>query len=332
VKVGAVNVGAVHVVTGIGVVVLGEGGTDVTGDPLPYLTERKNRKYLGVQDDVAVVSAARALLDAGLLDAHLPGAGLLSGPGTSDRAWGERAGLYLAVGYIPFRMEDVERVLAASVESVPAPAVPGRSSSMERFSMELFSTVGYTRAHPFVTFRCLPNMPAYHVLASFGIRGPYLVTYPGAAQWYDAFEEACAALADHRIDVALVGGVCCQRNFLVEHHFRRLDPPVPPDHLRDAGAFVVLEREQDADARGAPERARLSTLRRAYRPFDPRRGLPPHEEWFEADGADATLPFLAGPASIGIALDRTLRQGRAALSHRIASRDGGEAMSTWSLR
>ena len=51
-------------------------------DPRPFLRVRKNRKFMGLQDDLAVVAAGRALESAGLADATL----------------GERAGLNLAVG------------------------------------------------------------------------------------------------------------------------------------------------------------------------------------------------------------------------------------------
>ena len=53
-------------------------------DSTPYLKSRKNRKFMGVQDDMAVVAAGIALGDAGLR-------------GELGRL-GERVGVYLAVG------------------------------------------------------------------------------------------------------------------------------------------------------------------------------------------------------------------------------------------
>ncbi|NOU31826.1 MAG: hypothetical protein HOO96_28315 [Polyangiaceae bacterium] len=183
-------------------------------DPSPFLKSRKSRKYMGLQDDMAVVAAGRALEAAGLA-----------------APLGPRVGLYLAVGHIPFEEKDIVPVLEASLDEAGD------------FDIGRFSRVGYPRANPLLTFRCLPNMPAFHVSVNFGIEGPYFVTYPGLAAFYDALEEATVALARGRIDIALVGGVAHQENFLVRHHFgRHLTPGEPKEELADAAAFVVLER------------------------------------------------------------------------------------------
>jgi len=305
-------------VTGAGHVLLREG--DDPCDPLPYLKTRKSRKYMGIQDDLAVVSAGKALAAAGL----------------DGQALGERTGLYLAVGYIPFQEEDIGPVLAASLDAEG------------RFSMERFSDVGYQQAHPLLTFRCLPNMPAYHVSVNFDIQGPYLVTYPGAAQLYLAIEEACAALREGRVDVALVGGVAHQRNFLVEHHFRRIDHPREPAELRDAGAFLVLETKAHAAARGATPLGCLKSLSLHYTPFDPIEAMPAPSEMLEilaadqADDDDEPAPMSShsvaspslefGPASLAITLstmwgDRGIRD--TVVRHILESRDGLRGESTW---
>src|SRR5439155_5672677 len=156
----------------------------------------------GVQDDLAVVAAGRALASAGLGGAPL----------------GERAGLYLVVGHVPFESADLDPLLAASTDE-------------GRFSMARFSTAGFRAVNGLLTFRCLPNMPAFHVSTSFDVQGPYFVTYPGPGQFYLALEEALAALAEGEIDLALVGGAADQRNFLVEHHLGRLAHPTPPGRL-----------------------------------------------------------------------------------------------------
>ena len=219
------------IVTGAGSVVLPPG--EATVDSTPFLKVRKSRKFMGTQDDLAVVATGRALANAGL-----------AGP------LGERTGLFLAVGYIPFREEDIGPVLAASM-----------TDDGERFDVRKFGDGGFQKAHPLLTFRCLPNMPAYHVSVSFDVQGPYCVTYPGPSQLYAALEEARAALEDGRIDVALVGGVAHQSNFLVRHHFARVEPPTPADRLRDSAAIIVLESEAHAKARGANVRAHLDELR-----------------------------------------------------------------------
>src|SRR4029078_7528726 len=133
-------------------------------DPAPFLRQRKLRKFMGRQDDLAVIAAGLALQSASR-------AGRLA----------ERCGLYLAVGYIPFEEQDITQLLEASVEE-------------GRFSMRRFATDGLNAISPLLTFRVLPNMPAFHVSLNFDVQGPYFVGYPGVGQLYGALEEAAAAL------------------------------------------------------------------------------------------------------------------------------------------
>jgi 3-oxoacyl-(acyl-carrier-protein) synthase len=286
------------------IVVTGLGDDLVQGtpcDPTPWLKVRKNRKFMGVQDDLAVAAAGRALQSAGLAGEPL----------------GERTGLYLTVGFIPFEREHVEGLLAGALEN-------------GRFSMARFTDVGYRDVHPLLTFRCLPNMPAFHVSMNFDLQGPYFVTYPGAGQLYQALEEACAALTEGRVDVALVGGVAHQRNFLVEHHFGRLSPPVSAERLVDAGAFLVLETGAHAHFRGAPVRARLDRYHIAYEPHLPQepRGSP--EEQFLMDGARLTASGDLGAAALPAMLSRSAGRG-GRLEHWVKCRDGLCAASDWEL-
>lgn len=285
-------------VTGAGSIVLAPG--EATCDPSAFLKVRKSRKFMGTQDDLAVVACGRALANAGLA-----------------APLGERTGLFVAVGYIPFREEDIGPVLASSM-----------SDDGARFDVRRFGDGGFQRAHPLLTFRCLPNMPAYHVSVSFDVQGPYCVTYPGPSQLYAALDEARAALADGRIDVALVGGVAHQSNFLVRHHFARIEPSVAPDRLRDAAAFVVLESDAHATARNAKVRARLEDLRIAYAPFDVfREGRASIET---VDDVESTEDL--GPALMAHALANAIEAGRAGtMVHVLQGRDGVSARSTWSL-
>jgi 3-oxoacyl-(acyl-carrier-protein) synthase len=260
-----------------------------------FLREKKSKKYMGLQDELAVASAGLALSDAKIERFASP----------------ERAGLFMAVGYIPFLSRDIEPVLEGSTS-------PGADGELV-FSMERFASEGYLRAHPLLAFRCLPNMPAYHVAANFDVQGPYYVGYPSPGQLYLALEQALLAIDEGRIDIALVGGVAHQRNFLVEHHFGRIDPPVPPDRLRDAGAVIVLERQTHALARGAPVRGRLVELDVRYEPFDPRVALP-------AYGDSAAGEVETGAAAPLVALAEA---PEGTFEHRVRSRDGLVARSTW---
>jgi 3-oxoacyl-(acyl-carrier-protein) synthase len=285
-------------------------------DPAPFLKVPKMRKYMGTQDDLAVAAAGRALSCAGLL----PGGGKV-GP--------ERIGLYLVVGYIPFESADIEPLVAASLED-------------GAFSMQRFSTEGFRAVNGLLTFRCLPNMPAFHVSVNFDVQGPYFVTYPGPAQFYLALEAARTALEEGEVDVALVGGVAHQRNFLVAHHFARIEPPVAADDLRDAAGFLVLERRSTARGRGADCLARLLSLDVAYERHNPFEPAASPEEWLEDAGegeAPAEPPGQArqephppvvalGAASLPAALSQEAgRRGR--LRHHLRSRDGFICTSAW---
>lgn len=285
-------------VTGAGSILLRDG--EATVDPTPFLKSRKSRKFMGTQDDLAVVASGRALARAGL-----------SAP------LGERTGLFLAVGYIPFREEDIGPVLAASM-----------SDDGARFDVRKFGDGGFQKAHPLLTFRCLPNMPAYHVSVCFDVQGPYCVTYPGPSQLYAALEEARAALEDGRIDVALVGGVAHQSNFLVRHHFSRVEPQTPAERLRDAAAIIVLETEAHANARGARVRAYLDELRVAYAPFDVLS-----EGRASIETIDEVLALEEiGPALVAHALAAAFESGRTGmLVHTLEGRDGVSARSKWRL-
>jgi len=260
----------VNIVTGIGAI------SGTTCDSTPFLKSRKTRKFMGRQDELAVVAAARALESASLA-----------------APLGERCGLYAAVGYIPFEERDIAELLEASLDG-------------DAFSMQRFSTNAFGALNPLLTFRVLPNMPAFHISLNFDIQGPYAVSYPGAAQFYVALEEAFAALDAHAVDVALVAAVADQENYLVRHHFSDRDP----SRLENAAACLVVEREEDALRRGAPVRARLTSWTLHC------EETPEHDERHLAHG----------PASLGIAL----ASARGALTHEVRER-GLAAASRWEV-
>ena len=289
------------------VVVTGAGAVCGAADPVPLLKARKLRKFMGTQDDLAVVAAGRALEAASL-----------SGP------LGERCGLFLAVGYIPFDGDDIDRLLTASLDA-------------GRFSMARFAENAFTAINPLLTFRVLPNMPAFHVSLNFDIQGPYAVSYPGAGQFYGVLEEAAAALDEGTVDVALVGGVADQRNALVEHHFSRVSPPVDAGRLANASGFIVLERAEDASARGVRPHARVIDWRIEYaaeNPFEPRarpkraKRVEGPRECLARDGVCVRDGRELGPASLPVAI-ASIRGAR--LSHELRTRDGFAAASVWEV-
>jgi 3-oxoacyl-(acyl-carrier-protein) synthase len=260
-------------------------GAALDGEVLPWLKSRKMRKYMGKQDELAVIAAGRALANAKLQ--------------VQD---GSRIGLYLCIGYIPFERADIDAITAGSLRD-------------GQFSMEQFSTVGIEQVNPLLTFRCLPNMPAFHVSLNFGVRGPYLVTYPGIGQFYLALEAAASALGAGEIDYALVGGVADQRNFLVDYHFSRL-PKRRATERQDAAAVLCLETRARAADRRAPTRAELVDFDIRYQPHDPLAAPP---EAFDDDAL--------GPAALACALNDASRD----VHHRASTRDGFRVASLWRL-
>lgn len=270
--------------------------------PQPYLKIRKNRKFMGVQDDLAVLAAGAALTEAGL-----------EGP------LGEGCGLYMSVGYIPFEQDDLESLYE------------GSKSESGQFSIEAFSSRGLRSVSPLLTFRCLPNMPAFHVSMNFGIEGPYLTSYPGPGQLYSALEEAVWALEEGAVEQALLGGVAHQQNYLVEHLFARFEASKKPEQLCDAAAFLVLEKAGLARSRGAPIRASLLDYSVQYRPHHPFEESFEPREAFVMDGEEGQAgEEESGPATLPLALSLASTQG-ALCEHRLESRDGFVAQSRWRM-
>ena len=289
------------VVTGSGSCVLAPGDAAVF-NVLPYLKSRKMRKFMGKQDQLAVVAASLAL----------------QGRALSTEALRERTGIYITVGYVPFERDDIEAMARHSVED-------------GTFSMERFSLDGIEQVNPLLTFRCLPNMPAFHVSLNCGIQGPYFVTYPGAGQFYLALERAVAALNANEIDHALVGAVADQDNFLVEFH-RTHKSSLRDRTCLDAGAFLLLERGSQVGAE--PQGLVLQEFDVRYRPHDPWAGASAHEEHFLPDRiADIAKDASLGAASLPAFLDSARRTNRTGVfTHRIATGDGIEANSRWGSR
>lgn len=282
----------------------GTGSIVVTSDSeidvLPWLKYRKMKKFMGKQDELAVIASGLAARNAQLSEEDLR----------------SRTGLYLCVGFIPFERQEIETIAR-------------NSSDNGTFSMDLFSTKGFDEVNPLLTFRCLPNMPIFHVSLNLNIQGPYFITYPGAAQFYVALEQACLALDQQEIDFALVGGVADQNNFLVQHHYNRSGITTNP--TPDVAGFICLERNgvasseasarrrEDSRSEDASDRALLG-LSIKYQPRVTRH----IERW-----ADADVDQHLGAASLAVMLDQCPQSGN--IRHYFESVDGMQAESSWSL-
>jgi 3-oxoacyl-(acyl-carrier-protein) synthase len=275
---------------------VGRTADDTLAEVMPFLKSPKTRKYMGKQDRMAVIAAGRALAGAGL----------------DDAVKRDRVGFYLAVGFIPFERAEIE-------------ALARNSLAAGEFSMEQFSKVGIDQVNPLLTFRCLPNMPMFHVSLNFGLRGPYFVTYPGAGQFYVALEQAVHALEAGEIDCALVGGVADQDNFLVSFHHGRM-PPYAGARPADGAAFVLLERARFAEERGIEARLRLVELDVGYQ-----SAAAIHRERFKVAHDEVTNPesYLGAASTPWFIAREAARAGDAPLVHAVETLDGLRAGSRW---
>lgn len=275
--------------------------SELQSEVAPWLKSRKMRKFMGKQDQLAVTAAGRAARDAAL----------------DEQTLRERAGLYLSVGHVPFEGGQIEEIARGSTRA-------------GEFCMEQFSTTAFERVNPLLTFRCLPNMPAFHVSLNLGMRGPYVVTYPCAGQFYLALECAAAALESGEVDVALVGGVADQNNFLVAYHFSRGTGPRKLGGREgvDAGAFLCLETRDGALRRGAEFKIELLSWEMSYAAPDPSEPPPFAEEiTFAGVKTEFAQPTAA---SLPLGLCRAAGGGeKAELAHRLSSPGGVEAASRW---
>jgi hypothetical protein len=199
--------------------------------------------------------------------------------------------------------------------------------------MELYSTVALQQVNPLLTFRCLPNMPIFHVSLNLGIQGPYFITYPGPGQFYLALQEALAALQRGEIDLALLGAVADQDNFLVDWHFRR-QRYSSAWTCADAAAFLCLEARAHAARRSARVLGEYLSASVEYEPHDPLKDTPIFTETLRLAGSEVPLDQAGylGPASLPAPACWLLARGQAGeLRHELRSADGIVARSDWRL-
>jgi len=272
----------------------------------------KNRKFMGRQDVLAVTAAARALLSSGLL-----GEGDGHGFEHHSELLARRCGVYMAVGYIPFEYDELDEL--------------SRNSQIDNeFSMARFSTQGIAEVNPLLTFRCLPNMPAFHVSMNFALQGPYAVSYPDIGQFYQVLNQAVTALRVNAIDIALVGGVADQNNFLVQHQLRKLGLSCPS---LDAAAFLVLSRKGGQESKDSKPKIELIGLDSHYQALDLMRYIPDYRETLSYNDNHCSLDQCCylGPASLALLLCAIAEQAPAAgeIQHRVNSSANLSAASHW---
>jgi hypothetical protein len=256
-------------------------------DPTGYLGVPKTIKYMSKQDRLAVNASGKAL----------------EGAGHDLEKVKDSCGLFMTVGYIPFKREEAERICHYSQEN-------------HQFSMSRFSTEAYDSINPLLAFACLPNMPAYHLSANFNIQGEYFLTYPGAVQFYQVLSEAVQRLQNGDVERAIVGGVSDQCNFLVENHFQKFHAG---EEMRtaDVAAFLILERMTPALTASRQARIKLLSLDTQYTKGD--------------EVPEQTLPkFRLGPAELPMLLNAFAHNQKGLFSHCCRS-ETHTFKSTWEV-
>ncbi len=253
--------------------------------PLEYLRARKTLKFMSKQDRLAVAAAGKAL----------------AGSEIEEESLRVGCGVCITVGYIPFAWENAAKFIAFSQQE-------------SRFSMKKFAAEGFNRINPLLAFSCLPNMPAHHISLNFDLQGEYVITYPDSLQFYLTLSEAVERLKEGQMEYALVGGVADQTNFLVKHHYKKVNPETVTFNA-DAAAFILLERNDHARARNSNPLMQLSSLVLRY---DAR-----------TSSEDTSKPKITfGAADLPVWLSAFLHSPIYRLKH-VYQADGFIAESTW---
>ncbi len=257
---------------------------------LPFLRNRKMAKFMGKQDFMAVSAAGEAISAINLSAEELQ----------------NETGLYLCTGYIPFQKDDID-VLALN------------SEEDGQLSMQRFSTDGVNNVNPLLTFRCLPNMPSFHISVNFEIQKASFTTYPGTGQFYSGLEQAIYDLQSESIKYALVGAVADQKNFLVKNLFERLNIK---DQISDAAFFVVLTQ--------APALYNLTGIQLSYKPADllEKRHCSKIETSTES-GILSPIKENLGAAISGFQLQGAMATGARKINLTATTFDGYQCYSEW---
>ena len=230
------------------------------------------RKFMGRQDELAVVAAARAVEAAALAAAA------------------RRTLRSVSVGGIH------------SLRGRGSSRCSSRPRSTEgRFSMERFSDDGVSRAEPAAHV----PLPAEHAgvsrLAEFRHAGAVLVSYPGTGQFYSRSKKPPPRSTTARSTSRWSAASPTRRTCSSQHHFSRIDAT---DSTRARSRRRRLPRprarRRTRDRRGAAWRARpiACEMRTSCRSV---RGLRPSRGAHGGRGASCDVAAL-GPASLAVAL------------------------------
>lgn len=222
----------------------------------------------------------------------------------------------------PFALYGATAALAAHRDAgAPAPdphrtavvvgnAVGGRTTS-DRESLN-YAAGGPARVNPLMPLLTMPNAAAAQIAMRLGWTGPALTVATTCASGVDAIGQATALLQAHRADVVVAGGCEATLSPVTLAAFgglnavsARNDDPAracrPFDRDRDGfvmgegAGFVVLERLDDARARGAAPYARIAGYAATADAHHLSMPLP--------DGAGAVASMTGALADAGLAPD-----------------------------
>jgi 3-oxoacyl-[acyl-carrier-protein] synthase II len=202
-------------------------------DPARDVGRTKNLKYMSRASALAVVAARAAHAEAGLAPA--------------DEVEGEDLGCYAGLGMTSSETRDLERLVRASLDE------------KGDVSLALVGKTGLRATNPLISFKILTNMPLCHVAMSVRARGPNLALNSLGGETLSVLAEACHDVREGRARAALVGGVDAQldRAGVLQLTRKRL---LSGRSLAEGAAFVVVEREEAARARGAKVLATIEAI------------------------------------------------------------------------
>jgi 3-oxoacyl-[acyl-carrier-protein] synthase II len=172
----------------------------------------------------------------------------------------EEVGLFGATGLAGLPLAEVRPLIQASLNAGGA------------FDLARFGQTGLRSVNPILSFKILSNMPLCFVSICENIQGPNAVYAPWEGQGAQAIEAGVRALKGGEARCVVVGGCDVKTHelaFLGLEQQSALESWKPGHAGKDAGApggvipgegaaFLVMEREADARARGARTYARLA--------------------------------------------------------------------------
>ncbi|MHC4717134.1 MAG: beta-ketoacyl synthase N-terminal-like domain-containing protein [Planctomycetota bacterium] len=207
-------------------------------DAQACIPEAKTLRLMSRDAVLAVAAARAAMADAGVRSGETYAA--------------EDIALYGSTGLAGMQLAEVAGLVRQSV------------GPDGRFDPGRFGTVGLKRVRPVLSFKILSNMPICFVSIFQHVRGPNAVYNPWEGQGAQAIAAGVRAVAGGEVPCALVGGCDAKAHELafisltqqgVFESWRRDGAGCVPG---EGAAFLVLEEESRAAARGANIRARLA--------------------------------------------------------------------------